>query len=594
MRTPQRMLNRRQTSFIQSVSAPTGGLNARDPIAAMDPEDAVILNNFFCTPYDVMTRKGYSKQTSGLPGTVETLISYTPSVSASSKLYAFSSGNVYDVSAAGPVGSPVIAGNSSDTFQHATYGTAGGIFMIAVSGSDLPLVYNGTVWSNVFSAAFITTVTSLTSVGTTATCVMANPHNLKTGMSVTITGFTPAGYNGTYVITVTNTTTFTFTLSGALGVVTVTGAVAPTINLTVTGVDPATFIQIVPFKARIWAVQKDTCKAWYMPAVSIGGAAAVLDLSSFFTRGGYLQSMTNWSLDAGQGMDDYVVFISSRGQAVVYRGTDPASSATFSLVGVFDIGSPIGIKCFTKLAGDVLIICQDGLVPLSQALMSTRVNSKIALTDKVRDLVGNYITDYDTLTGWEAIVFPKGNMLLLNIPTSTTTATQFVMNTISRQWSTFTGWNARCWALHNDEIYFGGDTVVCRAWDTYADDGVAINFEALQSFNYFGSSAQLKQVKMVRPIISTDGAPALVFGVNVDFDQTAPSGTPTFSPATIGTWDVSVWDTGMWGGALSIKKDWQNVSGIGYCVAAHILGQLSGCTLRWSSTDYMMQNGGMI
>jgi hypothetical protein len=43
--------------------------------------------------------------------------------------------------------------------------------------------------------------------------------------------------------------------------------------------------------------------------------------------------------------DDYAAFITSEGQVAVYSGADPASSTTWSLVGVFDIGAPIGRRC---------------------------------------------------------------------------------------------------------------------------------------------------------------------------------------------------------------------------------------------------------
>jgi hypothetical protein len=58
------------------------------------------------------------------------------------------------------------------------------------------------------------TVTSLTRVGNTATVVCSTAHGLANGDSVTIAGATPAAYNGTWVITVENATTFKFTIFG--------------------------------------------------------------------------------------------------------------------------------------------------------------------------------------------------------------------------------------------------------------------------------------------------------------------------------------------------------------------------------------------
>jgi len=60
-------------------------------------------------------------------------------------------------------------------------------------------------------------ITSLTSSGTTATCATLNPHGFTSGNEVTISGATPTGYNGTYIVTVTGSNTFTYSLNAAVG-----------------------------------------------------------------------------------------------------------------------------------------------------------------------------------------------------------------------------------------------------------------------------------------------------------------------------------------------------------------------------------------
>lgn len=597
MRVAQKPMRRTQTARTASVSAPVGGWNARDPLANMPSTDAVILDNFFCTPYDVLLRNGYSNWATGMPSPVNSLTSYSPPSTAGLRLFAYAGAGVYDVTTQGAVGAPAVTGFASDKWQHVNFGTPGGNFLVNVNGSDLPLLYNGTVWSNAFAAAFNTTVTSVTSVGTLATVTMANPHNLKTGMSVTMAGFTPAGYNGTYVITVTGASTFTYVLAAPLGAVTVTGTATPVLNVAITGVDPHLFIDTMIFKSRLWFVEKDSLRAWYLPALSIGGAAQSVDLSSLFDRGGYLMSMCDWSLDAGYGMDDYAVFVSSEGQIAVYKGTDPASASTWALVGVYSLGSPIGRRCLEKYAGDVVMISKDGLAPLSKALMSSRINTQEMLTNKIQQVISDYTTAYGGNFGWETALFPQQNMLVVNVPVgSGVRSYQLVMNTISGAWSRFIGWNANCFELHADSLYFGAGGVVCKAWDTQADNGANINFEALQSFNYFGHRTQNKQAEMVRPVITTSGNPSILLGVNSDFDISSPVGIPSFSPnpSSAGVWDFSVWDGAIWVGDATLKKDWQTCFAFGYALGAHLLGASQGSVLRWSSTDYVLKDGGII
>lgn len=55
-------------------------------------------------------------------------------------------------------------------------------------------------------------ITSLTSSGTTATATTTSNHGLTTGGSVTISGANVAAYNGTFTVTVTNNTVFTYVM----------------------------------------------------------------------------------------------------------------------------------------------------------------------------------------------------------------------------------------------------------------------------------------------------------------------------------------------------------------------------------------------
>ena len=69
------------------------------------------------------------------------------------------------------------------------------------------------------------TISTITFVTTTATLTTATAHGLNTGNTVFITNTTPAAYSGTFVITVTGTTTFTYTmLSTPSGNATVMGS----------------------------------------------------------------------------------------------------------------------------------------------------------------------------------------------------------------------------------------------------------------------------------------------------------------------------------------------------------------------------------
>ena len=61
---------------------------------------------------------------------------------------------------------------------------------------------------------YTASVTSITRAGSIATVTCPVPHNLLTGQSVLIAGAVETDYNGTFVVTVTSTTVFTYTVPG--------------------------------------------------------------------------------------------------------------------------------------------------------------------------------------------------------------------------------------------------------------------------------------------------------------------------------------------------------------------------------------------
>lgn len=522
MRTPARSKGpRQQVSRTFSLPAPVGGLNARDSLAAMDPKDAPIMDNWFPQPSEVEIRNGSASWVTGFSGPVETLMPYQSGTA--SKLFAAvnvgATAEIVDVTASDTDGTPPAASVSALTnarFQHINMATSGGAFLLAVNGADKMRIYTGSAW---------------TSDG-----------------------------GGTY---------------------------------TVTGLDTATAIGINLHMRRVWFLVNSSLVAYYLPVDSIAGAASAFDLRPIFKQGGYLMAMGTWTLDAGAGMDDHAVFVTSEGEIAVYKGTDPSSVSTWALVGVWSIGRPIGRRCLTKFGGDLLLICQDGLLPFSKALMSSRVNTKSALTDKIQSAISEATSLYSGNYGWQVQVYPQANALLLNIPTSSTVSHQYVMNAITGAWCRFTGWNALCWAEFNNNIYYGDATSVIKAWTGTNDRGANIETEILQAFNKFGSGNQ-KQWRMARPILRADVTPGVVLGINTEYSTDKPTGNPSFTPTVRALWDVAKWDVAKWGGGLNIVKDWQTVNGLGYVGALHILTASNSSNCAWSSTDFMLEDGAVL
>jgi hypothetical protein len=589
MATPQ--ARRAQTT---SLASPIGGWNARDSLANMQPLDAVQLVNFFPTPTDVTLRKGYTKSSTGITGKVNSLMNYPET--GTYKLFAAAGTKIYNAQPSTAV--EYFTGLSNDKFQSVNITNQAGHFLIACNGSDPTLIYDGSAWFKVATTTTAQTISSITRGGTgnlTATLTTAAPHGLISKNRVTISGATPAEFNGTYVITVTGANTFTYTMATApSGNATVVGTYT---TIGITGVDSSTFINVNLFKNRLYFTQKDTMTCWYLPVDSIGGVASPLYFGGIARNAGYLQAMGTWTLDAGQGADDYAVFITSMGEAIVYNGTDPNNADTWVLKGVWQLGQTFSRRCFFKWSGDLLLLTQDGLVPLASALQSSRLDPRINLTDKIFYAVSQAATNYYALDGWQINYYASENMLILNIPVGSGME-QYVMHTITKSWARFTGINAYCWEVAGSTgMYFGGDGFVGKFYDTNADAGNNIVATAQQAYSYFDSPGQTKRFTLVRPILQTDnGLPTVLCGISVDFDTTPLTNQIAFNPAinNIGLWDTAKWDNANWGGGLTTTKIWQGVTGLGFSGSVNINVASQGIEFHWASTDYVMERGGVL
>lgn len=363
----------------------------------------------------------------------------------------------------------------------------------------------------------------------------------------------------------------------------------------ISGVLTNDLVNIVLFKNRLWFIEKNTLTAWYLPTDSIYGTANKLDMTAIARHGGHLVDLDTWTIDAGYGVDDNLAFITSEGEVILWSGTDPSTAATFALIGVWKLGSPIGERCMLKWGGDLLILTYDGLIPMASSLQSSRLDPRVALSDKIQGAITAATTAYGgdhAAVGWQIVYTAKYNAVWINVPVAYDYQEQYVMNTITKSWCQFQGWGANCWEIFNDDPYFGGNGFVGLAWDdSYADDGADIPTTVVQAFNYFGSRGVKKYFTRARYSLFTNGSPAIYVGMNTDFD-TAPNASPlSFSATTSATWDVSLWDVGSWGAGLTMTNQWQGITGIGYCGGLQFKSASQGTQIEWASTDVVYQTG---
>lgn len=311
-------------------------------------------------------------------------------------------------------------------------------------------------------------------------------------------------------------------------------------------------------------------------------------------------AMATWTIDSSSSIDEYAVFITSEGQAAVYQGYDPTFAATWNLVGIFNMGRPIGRRCWVKIGSDVAVICADGLALLSKELTTDRSQSA-TLSYNIMNLISNDVQSYASNFGWECAYYPLGNKVILNVPqVENNTQYQYVMNTITGAWSTWgkesSALNAACWDVFRDNVYYGGNGVVVKADDptTLTDNGASIRADVKPAFGYFGDLGQSKLFTMVRPIIISSDVIKPTFALCLDYNDAVPIAPPN-STGTGTPWDTSPWDTSSWGASGGqVNKNWLTVGGIGYSASLRMATLTNGLKASLQSIDYVYEAGGVL
>jgi hypothetical protein len=491
-----------------AIPAPTWGWDASSQIANMEPDHAIVMDNWFPQTESVEVRRGYGVQAntgSGLP--VESLMAYQGQ--ASDAMFAATDGYLYEVSS-GTAGAPY--GPFLNTrFQSVNFSTTGGDFLWICNGAEDPRYFDGSSW-------------------TTAV---------------------------------------------------ITGAI--------TGTD---VVNVLAHKGRLWLCATDSLSAYYLNIDSISGPATAFDLQGVFTMGGYLTAIGSWTLDGGNGPDDYIAFITSRGEVVVYSGIDPDAGGDFTQVARTTIGAPIGNRCLLQVGSDLAIISIDGVLPLSKAITFDRAAlANVALTTRIQRAMNLAARAYGDNFGWQLIGYPRGTRALLNVPIiEGEQQEQYVMNTITGAWCRFTGQNASVWELLNDRLYFGGNNgVVYEADIGGADIDASVTADLRTAFNFFEDRASKKKFTGARPNVTTDGTSSPGIAINVDYREDALLTVPQSAASPDALWDIAEWDLALWPPGTRIQQNWQTVVGVGTCASARMSVTLQGADLSMMWDDLVWE-----
>lgn len=537
-----------RTHTTQTLPAPMGGFDSISPVALMPPTNALEIDNFIATDSGLSIREGWYEYAYNIDagGAVHTILSY-------------------DAKPPNGTANPLA---SSELFAC----TNNGIFLIEgggdFTGQTPAIALSGALGAGRFSSVQFSTGGASYLVA----CSEIDGAFLYDG--TTWTKMVASGTAGPGVIT---------------------------------GADPATFVQVMAWKKRLMFVQGATSKMWVLPVDSVGGTVELFDFGALLSHGGVVTALISWTMDAGAGIDDRLVVLGNAGDLLVYEGTDPTNAAAFRCVGSWYLGQmPIGRRNFTSSGGNIYILCQYGLMPVSQIVeggLDNVLTSQTQMLKQMRllqqQLARDFLTKINTV-GWEVLDLPaKQLMVILRPRVSVTDNTLYAFQMQTMAWSLLRDLPITTVRQRLSEIYGGTeDGRVIRLFDGYSDakryDGTNaqhIRAKVTPAFNYLGSPDVLKQALMVRPTFISGETLSYVIKMNTDFDIPVEFVTPIELSSIGCLWDSAYWDNDYWTPATSSSYEWRTVEGLGFSMTPTIYVSARSRTVL-AAIEYMFRPGG--
>ena len=381
-----------------------------------------------------------------------------------------------------------------------------------------------------------------------------------------------------------------------------TGAPANPGEITTGGIAVADIVYVHVHKNRIWFIEKNTMSAWYWPLNAVSGATTEFPLGGIFSKAGYLNSMFSWTMDSGVGVDDILVFQSSRGELGGYEGIDPSSASDWQLLARYFIGAPLGRKTAIPLNGDILLLTEFGIVSLFNVINGTYRLGSIdsVISAKISRTLNELVRSRGGAPGWEMISSPAFQYVVLSIPEFVGFAPyQFVMNSITKAWSTFDLPAITIYEYGNN-LYFTDDGGRVLKYGAVTADNVLLDGSGgdpitsgfSQAFTYFEQESVSKHFKFIRTIFESVSNPSFMLTVATDFKSggLALLGQPGVSTSTISQWDSGIWDTAVWSPPLTAWQTLVGVGDVGYS-ASLILKTRTTIETRYVAAHWVFETG---
>lgn len=557
---------------IQAATLPAsvGGVNAYDSLMAMPPMDCIYTFNLMPSEYGLRLRKGYREWAQGIDGQVRTLIAYDSASEdpAQDRLWAVTEFGIWNVTISSgalqydivtEIEDVVVTEDGLDTVV--TEGGLPPVQDVVFSDNDDPAGFGVyTEWTNDASIHYLFYADALNGL-----------HQYTEAGGWTV----PTGW--TYDDPDNPGTPLPFP------------------------VEDVCFV--MAHKLRLWVILENSDDAWYSPIASVAGDFTKFTFGAKMPHGGYLQGLWTWSLDGGNGVDDFLVGVSRGGDVLVYKGSDPAL-ADWQQVGAWFIGeTPIGRRLVNEHGSDMYILSTYGVTSLRDLLQGSVANeNRSSPSAKVNRFLRADIESSKDRYGWQMTNYPgDGFLQVITPPPSNTPFLQYNQNMSTQAWGFWRGVPALCGVTWNGHYFMGGDSVV-YLYDGVLDGttldgevGQPIEFQTLTSFQAPNNShATYKRCSIIRTMGVLSGTASISVKAVFDYDiaATLPQPLPAPNPGE-NLWGIGIWNSSVWGYGLTGRSYPAATLGYGRVMAVGLTGSATS-RINVVGWDVLYTEGGFL
>ncbi len=444
------------------------------------------------------------------------------------------------------------------------------------------IVYNARSQKKLFAASD-TEIFDVTSVADPVVPPAASVSDQTSGYY----SFVNFATSGGQYLTVVNGTDPLLLYNPTDGWVQITDSSTPAI----TGGETQDLQQVWVYRNRQFFVKGASLIVHYLPSGAVAGALGTIDMNGVFQKGGAIVLGATWSIDAGNGLDDKCVIITDQGEAAIYQGSNPADANDWVLVGVYDVGAPMGRRATMKNGGDLVVGTRAGMVPISAAIEKDPEETSVAaLSRNIEPDWLRHASERSALP-WEIVKDANGGYCIASMPVTAAGQQRiaYVMNLETGKWCRYTNLDIQCLAYHNGNLYFGtSDGRVKIANIGGNDDGAPIYYTCVGNPEMLDGAAIYKTILQFKAtfISSTPFLPQL--SASMDYKVLLPAAPNSSDDVSSDAWDSGVWEVALWDAAApdpSYSSEIASIGASGYVMQYQL--QVTGALTPAPHTDFV-------